>query len=58
MEDQAPADPAQVPTQVPIDDLEGAIGTQMAITFANPEKAALVKRLRDLVKRHEEIKVR
>lgn len=57
MEDRVPTDPVQVPTQVQIDDLEDAIGTQMAITPASPEKAALIKRLRDLVMKHEEITV-
>jgi hypothetical protein len=57
MEYQTPAGPARNPAQTQRDDLAGALGAQVMTAFANPEDAALVKRLQDLTKKHEEIKV-
>lgn len=57
VDDQISTDPLRFPSQVRIDDLKGASGSQMATTFANPGDAALVKRLKDLAKKREEISV-
>ena len=57
MEYQTPAVPARIPAQTKRDDLAGALGVQVETAFANPENAALAKRLEDLTKKHEEIKV-
>jgi len=47
----------RIPLLVQIDDLEGASAAQMVIAFTNSEQAALVKRLKDLARKHEEIAV-
>ena len=50
MEYQTPAGPASIPAHTQRDDLAGALGAQVETAFANPENAALVKRLEDLTK--------
>lgn len=57
MEDYDPADHARAPAQVQIDNLEGTFGAQTATVFASPDEAALVKRLKDLARKHEEVSV-
>jgi hypothetical protein len=57
MKDQTPAQPVRATRRAEMDGLEHAFGEQMAITFANPEKAGLFKRLNGHARKHDEITV-